>query len=129
MLKSLMLASAALIAAPAVAQDATTPAAPQSTSSPTSPTSMPTDTAQTGAAQAVAPIEPQPGAAADPVAATVAAEWATYDADGSGSLSRSEFTKWMVALRAKAPNSSRWPISAPGPMPLSPRPMPTAAKA
>jgi Ca2+-binding EF-hand superfamily protein len=50
-----------------------------------------------------AQTDPQPGTAADPVAATVAAEWATYDADRSGSLSKAEFTKWMVALREKAP--------------------------
>ena len=106
MLKSLMLASAVLIAAPALAQtaDTTAPANPNAATPAT-----PATPAQDG--QAATPAQPaQPSAQAqqnanptDDVAAVVAADWNTYDADKNGALSKEEFAKWMIALREKSP--------------------------
>lgn len=92
MLKSLMLASAVLIAAPALAQtaDTTAPANPNA-ATPATPAT---------------PAQPSAQANANPtdaVAAVVAADWNTYDADKNGALSKEEFAKWMIALREKSP--------------------------
>lgn len=110
MLKSLMLASAVLIAAPALAQTADTNANPNA-ATPAQP-AQPATPAQDGqAAQPATPAQSaQPSAQAQPnanpsdaVAAVVAADWNTYDADKNGALSKEEFAKWMIALREKAP--------------------------
>lgn len=104
MLKSLMLASAVLIAAPALAQNADTTANPNAATPAT-----PAAPAQDGqAAQPASPAQPsaqaQPNAnPADAVAAVVAADWNTYDTDKNGALSKEEFAKWMIALREKSP--------------------------
>lgn len=104
MLKSLMLASAVLIAAPALAQNADTTANPNAATPAT-----PAAPAQDGqAAQPASPAQPsaqaQPNAnPADAVAAVVAADWNTYDTDKNGALSKEEFARWMIALREKSP--------------------------
>ena len=34
-------------------------------------------------------------------------QWATYDKDGNGSLSKAEFSEWMVALKAQTDPSAK----------------------
>lgn len=95
---------------PAAADTATpmtdTPAAPAAAPNPaTSPAPAPTpqpQTAQAGAAQPAAP-------GGDQVATIVESEFATYDKDANGSLNKIEFTAWMDALKAKAPNAASKP--------------------
>ncbi|MCH4892164.1 MULTISPECIES: hypothetical protein [unclassified Sphingomonas] len=102
MLKTLILASAALVAAPALAQDTTTqdtatqsPAtestAPAQQNAPAAPTTADSTSAQTSAtAQAAGP---------DQIAQIVETEFPTYDKDSSSDLNQEEFGAWMVALR------------------------------
>ncbi|WP_448660094.1 calcium-binding protein [Sphingomonas sp. CJ99] len=87
MLKTMMLAGAALIATPAIAQDMQTPAAP--TQEGTAPMQG-TDTA---------PAQGQPATTEAQVAQVVEADWAKYDTDGNGELSQDEFAGWLGALR------------------------------
>jgi hypothetical protein len=46
--------------------------------------------------------QPAPEDKATQAAKLVEAEFPTYDADGNGELSQAEFSKWMLALHAKA---------------------------
>lgn len=124
MLKYVLLGSAMILASPAVAQDMATPqsaspsastAAPQ-TASPSTAT-PPSDPAASTMAQtpstttAADPMAAQPAQTADAaqpagasqVSSIVETEFATYDKDSSGSLSKKEFAAWMDALKAKAP--------------------------
>lgn len=92
MIRALLFTTALAIAAPAMAQQATspdqgtTPAAPQ-------------------AAQPAAPAQPQaatPAAPANPantVASIVDSEFPAYDANSDGQLDKSEFSRWMLALK------------------------------
>lgn len=113
-------------ASPAIAQETgpmTTPTAPTETPAPTAapaPTEAPSELdAPTStqpapadpaiAAQPAPMAEPAPATAApaaDARAATVATivetEFPTYDADKSGDLNQPEFSKWVLALHAKA---------------------------
>jgi EF hand len=127
MLKYILLGSAMIVAAPAVAQDMAAPqagapsastAAPQ-TATPAAPT---TATPPADPAATTAQTPGTPPAATDPTAAApaqtadaaqpaggsqvssiVETEFASYDKDSSGSLSKKEFAAWMDALKAKAP--------------------------
>lgn len=123
MIKTMLLASAFTLAAPALAQNAV-PADtnPQSTQAPTT-TPAPADTPMT-APQSSEPAptpaqpatdsqtaQPAPAPAQAPatseaqVAAVVDSQFAGYDKDGSGDLNATEFASWMVALRkASEPN-------------------------
>ena len=110
MMKSLMLASAMIVAAPALAQTADTSRNPNA-ATPATPAQPATPAAAGQAAEPATPAEPaQPSGqaqaapnAADAVAQVVAADWNTYDADKNGALSKDEFAKWMIALREKSP--------------------------
>lgn len=120
MMKMILLAGAALIATPAMAQDTTG-----------TPTGTPTpDATQIAPAPAPAPsdaqVTPAPAPQGDPSAATddqgakvaaiVSTEFPTYDADKSGDLSATEFASWMDALKkasdptfdATKPDSKAW---------------------
>ncbi|RDE06949.1 EF-hand domain-containing protein [Sphingomonas aracearum] len=92
------------------------PANPATGATPASPSAA-TDNAQTtdtpsssGATTGATPGSPQSSAApvnkADQVAQVVQAEFPSYDKDGNGSLSSTEFGAWMVALKsASDPNA------------------------
>ena len=121
MFKSLLLMSAIAVAAPALAQTAaappagneaqqplpaqTPPAADPAQSPPAAATpttaAQPAPTGETAAPAAAATTEPANAGTA--VASVIAADWAKYDKDNSGSLSKEEFTAWMTALREQNP--------------------------
>lgn len=115
MLKSLMLASAMIVAAPALAQsadkapnpNAATPATPAQPADPATEATpaQPANPAMDSAATPATPAQPATQAAnpTDAVAQVVQQEWATYDADKDGALNKDEFGKWMVALRERSP--------------------------
>lgn len=104
MLKTLILASAAAISMPALAQDMpqqempTTQAQPAEpmTESPAEPQAMTPDAADTATAQT---STPQP-ATAEQIAQVVDTGFPTYDKDADGDLKPEEFGEWMVALRS-----------------------------
>ena len=129
-MKTLMLLSAALIAAPALAQEAAPPAstnsaqpgarqtpqpatdAPTGEATPTSqatPSAQPTPSASPSPAATPAPsATPTPSAtpqanSADAVATVVSTDWSKYDGDTDDKLSKDEFAKWMTALREANP--------------------------
>ena len=135
MIKSILTASLLLTAAPALAQTAqpAQPAGPPETTLPTPPTSDQTTTQSTtttttdpitqpttgdaSTTSSSTPVtDPATGAQApstaesDTVAATVEADWAKYDANSNGSLSRTELNKWLTDLQSasgqKAPGKS-----------------------
>lgn len=133
MIKGILLASAMTIAAPALAQtmqpgtDTTTSATGQASTMPaTPPTSgasttpsqaQPSTTAQTTTADPAMSTPAQQSAqttgdSAEPatsttqVASVVDNDFATYDKDGSGTLSKAEFAAWMNALKAKQPGGA-----------------------
>ena len=62
---------------------------PQTTPAPTAPTA-PAPNAQAA----------QPSAGGDQVAAIVGREFPTYDKNSDGTLSKAEFTAWMLALKS-----------------------------
>ncbi len=114
MLKYAMLAGAALVAAPVLAQTTTT--SPH-TSAPSSaavgqaaPSGTPTDAVPM---QSAAREQPATGSQ---VAQVVDTEFPTYDKNGDGKLSATEFGGWMVALKSKtdpstkpdAPETKKW---------------------
>ncbi|KQN10775.1 calcium-binding protein [Sphingomonas sp. Leaf28] len=122
MLKYAMLAGAALIAAPVLAQTAT----PSSQASATGG-GVAAQTSQSGAMttpQSGAPTDPVPmqsaareqPATGSQVAQVVDSEFPTYDKNGDGKLSAAEFGGWMVALKTKtdpatkpdAPETKKW---------------------
>jgi hypothetical protein len=74
--------------------------------SPANPT-----TAQDAPQAAPAQTAAQPASKADQVAQVVNAEFPTYDKDSNGSLNKTEFAAWMVALR-KASDPTIKPESA-----------------
>ena len=132
MLKFILLGSAMMIAGPAIAQDGATtpPTAPSDTSMTNATMPMhdglrPTATAadpstattsvskpapQTASAPAASATPQTRSAAGDQVAAIVDSEFATYDKDANGSLSKVEFAAWMNALKAKAPATASAPV-------------------
>lgn len=126
MLKYALLAGAMTIAAPALAQSTMTSpqTAPGATPGAADPSMSPTQTApgQTPPAQS-APSQTaqatQP-ASSDQVAQVVDTEFPTYDKNGDGKLSTSEFSAWMVALKTKtdpstkpdAPETKKWVAAA-----------------
>lgn len=113
MLKGLLLMSAAMVAAPALAQTAAVPpneaqpAMPTQTPSATDPaqSSTPPTTAATPGAtgETAAPAAAAPANSTDAVAKVIAADWSKYDKDNDGSLSKEEFAAWMIALRGQDP--------------------------
>ena len=110
MLKTILLAGTMAIAAPAVAQTQapaaqTAPAATQAPAAPATTTAMP---APSQPAAVPAQGTPAPATAATPapastqVAQVVDQQFATYDKDANGSLSKAEFSSWMTALKTQA---------------------------
>jgi hypothetical protein len=127
MLKSILLASAVMISAPAFAQDAPVPGrVPQNTATPpvdtsTAPTETPaaseTPTQDSVTAQtprtttdapaptasartaAATPTAGAPAAGAAQIAQVVNTEFPSYDKDANGALNKVEFGSWMVALK------------------------------
>jgi EF hand len=83
MIRDLILSSALLIAAPAIAQE-TAVVAGSSVSSSTAPASP---------AQGPAPSP------ANSIASIVDTEFPAYDANNDGQLDKAEFARWMVALK------------------------------
>jgi len=118
MLKTMLMAGAALIAVPVMAQTApqsAAPAAPRSEAIPPSDATQPAQqTAQPApAAQdatAAAPAATQPATTVSQVAQVVQTEFPGYDKDKSGALSKTEFSEWMGALR-KASDATFNPAS------------------
>ncbi|MEZ0495658.1 EF-hand domain-containing protein [Sphingomonas sp. IW22] len=125
MLKPILLASAMIISAPALAQDMTTQSttAPgvQSTA-PATPGTAPTDpaasmTQDSTATQAADPAtsaqaapadsagQPQQASAAQ-IAQIVETEFPNYDGDKDGEITQDEFGRWMVALRSASDPST-----------------------
>ncbi|ONF96921.1 EF-hand domain-containing protein [Sphingomonas jeddahensis] len=114
MLKSALFASAMIVAVPALAQQADTP-------KPTAPTAVPgaasvpevpdqnedaVAVAQRGTRQAASDSSAaSPGG--DHVSTIVHAEFAAYDKNGNGALEKAEFTAWMDALKARAPEGAK----------------------
>jgi hypothetical protein len=119
MIKSVLLATAMVVAAPAFAQDAapaqttapTTQAAP--TGAATTPVDPSTSATQAAPAQAAPVTQPDPAtqtaqttaeagqpATGDQIAQIVEAEFPKYDKDGKGQLNEQQFGEWMVALRS-----------------------------
>jgi hypothetical protein len=114
-MKSLLLASAMIVAAPAVAQTTATPnstnaaqpAAPATPAKPATPAQAPQPATDAPSAQAATPASPatpaQPANPADAVAQVVSTDWAKYDTDKNDGLSKEEFGAWMTALRETNP--------------------------
>jgi hypothetical protein len=114
MLKYAMLAGAALIAAPVLAQ--TTATSPQtSPSSGGAPAEVPQSGTPTDAVPMQSAAREQP-ASSSQVAQVVDTKFPTYDKNGDGKLSAAEFGGWMVALKSKtdpstkpdAPDTKKW---------------------
>jgi hypothetical protein len=116
MIKSILLATAMTVAAPAFAQAA----APAQTTAPTTQTA-PVGSATTSAdpSTSAAPMQAAPVAEPDPttqtaqttaeagqpasgdqIAQIIEAEFPKYDKDGKGQLNEKQFGDWMVALRS-----------------------------
>jgi hypothetical protein len=109
MLKYAMLAGAMMISAPAFAQVATTDqAAPQTSNQSTQDQTVGTASSAPASTQATPDAAASAGAAAaqpasgDAVAQAVDQQFASYDKDGNGTLSKTEFGDWMVALKSQS---------------------------
>lgn len=126
MLKYALLAGAMTIAAPTLAQSTMTSpqTAPTATPGAADPSMSPTQTApgqtpptQSAPSQTAQAMQP---ASSDQVAQVVDTEFPTYDKNGDGKLSTSEFSAWMVALKTKtdastkpdAPETKKWVAAA-----------------
>ncbi len=131
MLKYAIIAGTMALSVPAVAQNQPmgSQATPMSQAAPAQTAPTPADPAQAQPAMPGAPTtaqdaaQPAPAqAAAQPadkaaqVAQVVEAEFPSYDKDSNGSLNKTEFAAWMVALRkasdptikAEAPATKKW---------------------
>lgn len=129
MLKTAFLASLMLAGAPALAQTAqpATPADPAvpppaagnqgtspTTTTPTAPTTttVPTDQPMTGTATtpATSGTDTAAGSAqastTSTTMATVEADWAKYDTNNNGSLSRTELNRWLTAQQTASGNKA-----------------------
>ncbi|CAA9494789.1 MAG: hypothetical protein AVDCRST_MAG09-337 [uncultured Sphingomonas sp.] len=77
---------------------------------PTTTTTTPTDQSAPGTAapttsetnSTAADTQASTTASSDPIAATVSADWAKYDANSNKNLNRAEFNKWIGDLQAAA---------------------------
>lgn len=99
MIRTLLFTTALAIAAPAVAQQATTPAAPQSATPATPAAPAEPQAAMPQAATPATPANSTPANPTNAVASIVDTEFPAYDANSDGQLDQSEFSKWMVALK------------------------------
>lgn len=131
MIKNILLAGTMMIAAPAFAQTApaaghgtaapapTVPAsgstttgaattAPQSATAQAAPATTPDATAaQPASSQAANATSSSATPAPTQVAQVVDQQFATYDKDGDGALSKAEFSAWMTALKSQAPTAPK----------------------
>lgn len=96
MLKSVILATAAIIAAPVMAQDTVNQPATQDSTMSSQPTPTEPVTGDTSATQPATTAQP---AGPAQIAQIVDAEFPTYDKDSSSDLNKEEFGAWMIALR------------------------------
>ncbi len=94
MVRNLLLASALLASAPALAQEAAQPQMQPQQGVPSSAV-QPAQPAQPQAAQPA----PTPATTASAIASIVDSEFAAYDVDKNGQLDQAEFSRWMVALK------------------------------
>ena len=122
MLKYAMLAGAVMIAAPVLAQTAAT--SPQAPASGGGVAAQPAQSDAMATPQSGTPTDPVPmqsaareqPATGSQVAQVVDIEFPTYDKNGDGKLSATEFGGWMVALKSKtdpttkpdAPETKKW---------------------
>lgn len=119
MIKTAFVATLLLAGTPALAQtmQPATPATPATPASPAQPTptapstdpmapmtdgAAPTTSTTTTTTTPAGTQTASTTTSSDPVAATVEADWAKYDKDGNGKLSRTEFDTWMNALQTAA---------------------------
>jgi hypothetical protein len=104
-MKSILLLSAITLAAPALAQTAAPPASTNAAQSATTVQQAPQPATDAPAAQSptATQAEAAPANPADAVAAVVANDWAKYDGNTDGNLSKEEFASWMTALREQNP--------------------------
>ena len=113
MLKYALLAGVMISSVPAMAQDKVqaTPAAPATQTAPvTTGTAVdPVAAPVADAARSSPAADPaaQPAASPTQVADIVGQEFATYDKDADGTLSKAEFTDWMVALKSASDPKTR----------------------
>ena len=111
-MKILMCSALALaIASPAVAQKSGTAKKPDQTMSAPASGASQNDNAATSAT----PADPSTGTAATPATPSAQAndpqtilknEFPVYDKDASGSLSKDEFSSWLLALKKAAPQQT-----------------------
>ncbi|MDR7154942.1 hypothetical protein J2W40_001760 [Sphingobium xenophagum] len=88
MIRTLLFTTALAIAAPAMAQQDMMPDTATPQTAPAQP--------EMATPQAATPANP-----ANTVATIVDTEFPAYDTDGDGKLSQTEFSRWMVALKAQ----------------------------
>jgi len=125
MLKSIIIASAALLSMPALAQVTEPSTAVPANGQPDTMNSSPAQTAPAGQAPTAPESAPAQAAEAQPatgaqIADVVGTEFPNYDKNGDGSLSATEFGAWMVALKtasdpstkATAPATKTWVATA-----------------
>ena len=110
MIRTLLLTSAMLVAAPALAQQAA-PADPAAQAAPASPAE---------------PQAAQPANPANSVAAIVESEFPAYDTNKDGQLDQGEFSRWMVALKDQEMKATGKTLPLAQAV-TSPLPMPTRA--
>ncbi|WP_298399693.1 EF-hand domain-containing protein [Sphingobium sp.] len=95
MIRSFLVTTALLIAAPALAQQTPTP----------DPGAMPATPAEPAPASPApaspAPANPAPANTTSAVASIVDSEFPAYDGNSDGQLDQSEFSRWMVALKTQ----------------------------
>ena len=114
MLKYAMLAGAALVAAPVLAQTTTT--SPQTSAPGSAAAGQATPSGTLTDAVPMQPAAREQPATGSQVAQVVDTEFPTYDKNGDGKLSATEFGGWMVALKSKtdpstkpdAPETKKW---------------------
>jgi hypothetical protein len=97
MIRIFLTSAAMLIAAPAIAQTATS-ADPAGSASTTASPDAASPTPSTSGATSAKPAEATQATPGD-IAKIVDSEFPTYDADKSGNLSKTEFAAWLTALK------------------------------
>lgn len=114
MKNAVILAGAMIVATPVLAQ--TTTPAPQAGAVQAAPVATPADASPQAAVTPTA----TPAPAAEQVASAVDQQFATYDKNGDGKLSKAEFGDWMIALKtasdpatkAASPATKAWVTTA-----------------
>lgn len=102
MLRYALLASALAFSAPVLAQEMTPQSADPAAVAETAPQTAP----EAAAPQEAAPAQTAQAAQPTSVAEVVKAEFPAYDKDGTGDLSKAEFSTWLIALKTKSDPSA-----------------------